>query len=322
MLATALALLHAGPAAAPLPSQGVAQVTADRARLFAEAAVADLYPPGPGGLAAGAVRDLIIAEGDSWFSYPGLDVLTALEQGIGGTRYGVFSAAKAGDTVEAMAYDGEQVKGFLREFKKVKDMNRAADVRAILLSGGGNDIAGREFHLLLNHAKSIAASTRGALDETLTDAFIERLGRNLEFLICTAAAFASTMLNRTDIPILIHGYAPPVPDGRPFLIGWPLPGPWLQPGFSSKGFGVEQAAELERNTAVMALLIEKFNRRAAQIEVNLKDVAKVRYVNVTGITSNVVTDARYKHDWSNELHPRESAFRKVAEAFHRRIQEQ
>ena len=42
-------------------------------------------------------------------------------------------------------------------------------------------------------------------------------------------------LNRP-IPILIHGYDYPVPDGRGFLGGFgPLPGPWLEPGFHRKG---------------------------------------------------------------------------------------
>ena len=32
------------------------------------------------------------------------------------------------------------------------------------------------------------------------------------------------------VPILLHGYDYPVPDGRGFLGGWgPLPGPWLEP---------------------------------------------------------------------------------------------
>ena len=69
-----------------------------------------------------------------------------------------------------------------------------------------------------------------------------------------ASRFAEKILGRKDIPILIHGYAHPVPDGRPFLTGWPLPGPWLQPGFSAKGYVHDDPADLGRNTQVMERL--------------------------------------------------------------------
>src|SRR5437868_15091983 len=59
----------------------------------------------------------IIAEGDSWFDYPGLDVLGAMSGGklADGARYVVYSAASAGDTVDSMAYDPNQRQGFARE---------------------------------------------------------------------------------------------------------------------------------------------------------------------------------------------------------------
>jgi hypothetical protein len=98
------------------------------------------------GVLAGPPRDTIIAEGDSWFAYPGLDVLGALTSGrlTGGARYSVFSAASAGDTVESMAYDDSQLEDLFSEFVKARDAVRqktSGPVRAILLSGGGNDIA-------------------------------------------------------------------------------------------------------------------------------------------------------------------------------------
>ena len=132
---------------------------------------------------APAPSGLIIAEGDSWFSYPGLDVLGALSGGklSGGVRYKTYSAATAGDTVEAMAYDGEQLEDFAAEFRKVLDSGNRDKVKAILVSGGGNDIAGREFYVLLNHASSIAGAS-SPLDDLLADAFIERIGGDLESL--------------------------------------------------------------------------------------------------------------------------------------------
>ena len=51
-------------------------------------------------------RRLLVAEGDSWFDYPGADVLDDLEDGYG---YEVVSVANAGDTLESMAYSNAQL---------------------------------------------------------------------------------------------------------------------------------------------------------------------------------------------------------------------
>jgi hypothetical protein len=263
----------------------------------------------------------LIAEGDSWFDYPGLDVLGALSGGrlADGSRYKVYTAASAGDTVESMAFDPNQRQGFLRQFVNVADAGKKQDVKAILLSGGGNDIAGREFYMLLNNANSPTGAL-SPLDGPVADAIIDRVARSLESLIGTAAQFSERVLGRRDIPILIHGYGQAVPDGRPFLFGWPLPGPWLQPGFAAKGYLREGDADaLEKNTQVVADLIDRFNNRIARIPAALSGVADVRYVDVRPVMHNTVAGSVYKQDWANELHPRDAAFVRVAEAFHTAI---
>lgn len=320
VLLGALCVLFASHQNAQSLEQAPPQASFTQGRTVADEIIQELSAQEVGALASKPVGHLI-AEGDSWFSYPGLDVLGALGGGKlqGAVRYRVYSAAKAGDTVESMAYDGEQLEGFAAEFRKVVDAGAKDDVKAILLSGGGNDIAGREFHILLNHANS-ASGPLSPLDSALADAFIDKIGRSLESLIGSAKRFSEAILSRNDIPILIHGYAPPVPDGRPFMIGWPLPGPWLQPGFSAKGYVKEAPDDLARNTRVMSDLIDRFNDRIAKIPGALAGVADVRYVNVRTVLKNTLTNDQYKADWSNELHPRDTAFTRVAEAFHARIQ--
>jgi hypothetical protein len=300
-------------------AQPEAQASFAQGQSVADRTLADLNSQGVGALAA-PTHGTLIAEGDSWFSYPGLDVLGALGSGKlqGGIRYRVFSAASAGDTVESMAYDGEQLEDFAGEFRKVRDAKATNDVKAILISGGGNDIAGREFHMLLNHASSSNGAS-SPLDRAVANAFIDRIGRDLESLIGTADRFAGQILGRQDIPILIHGYARPVPDGRPFLIGWPLPGPWLQPGFSAKGYVREDPNDLPRNTKVMGELIDLFNARVARIPNALTGIADVRYVDVTPHVPSTLANEAYKKEWSNELHPRDVAFLRVAQALQQRI---
>ena len=104
---------------------------------------------------------LLIAEGDSWFDYPFFDVLGCLEA----RGFEIESVAHKGDTLEDMAHEAAQVDKLTRAFEKVSA--RGGKPRAILLSGGGNDIAGDEFPLLLNHSGSGLPrlnATRGAGD--------------------------------------------------------------------------------------------------------------------------------------------------------------
>ena len=92
---------------------------------------------------------MLVAEGDSWFDYPLHDILSMLEDEHG---YDVESVAHKGDRVEEMAYADGQLVEFSRRIEKLL-RNRKVP-KAILLSGGGNDIAGDEFGMLLNHAVS------------------------------------------------------------------------------------------------------------------------------------------------------------------------
>jgi hypothetical protein len=110
------------------------------------------------------------------------------------------------------------------------------------------------------------------------------------------------------LPIIVHGYDYPVPDGRGFLGGWgPLPGPWLQPGFREKGFG-----DLQTCVAIAHDLIERFNTMVS----GLPAVAGFGHVHYINLRNTLSTDlANYKDWWANELHPTEKGFHAVADRF-------
>jgi hypothetical protein len=84
--------------------------------------------------------------------------------------YDVDSVAHKGDRVEDMVYSGDQLEEFARRLEKILRTGRVP--RAILLSGGGNDIAGSEFALLLNHAVSSLPSIN---DDIVTGVIQRRL---------------------------------------------------------------------------------------------------------------------------------------------------
>jgi len=109
------------------------------------------------------------------------------------------------------------------------------------------------------------------------------------------------------LPIVIHGYDYPVPDGRGFLGGWGmLPGPWLEPGFREKGY-----AQMEDRIRLTRDLIDRFN---AMLEVvaALPSFGHVNYLNLRGTLSAA---GDYKEDWANELHPTAEGFEKVTAKF-------
>jgi lysophospholipase L1-like esterase len=261
---------------------------------------------GPARLPARTVRalgprastGLLIAEGDSWFDYPMNDVLRLLEDEYG---YDVESVAHKGDTVENMAYSGGQFEEFARRLEKVLRQGRVP--HAILISGGGNDIAGDEFAIFLNHAASGLPAinedvVRGVVDVRLRDAFA--------FLIAGLTEVSRAYLNRP-IPILTHGYDYPVPDGRGFLGGWgPLPGPWLRPGFHRKGH-----ADLDRNKEVLRALIDTFNAMLRQVT----GTSGFEHVHCLDLRGTLAADTSYRRDWANELHPTGRGFTAITAKF-------
>ena len=243
-------------------------------------------------------KGVLVAEGDSWFDYPWHDVLQMLEDDHG---WDVESVAHKGDRVEDMAYSGGQLEEFARTIEKL--LRQSVIPRAILLSGGGNDVAGDEFGVLINHASSAtpglnADIVRGVLEDRIRHAYIA--------IIAAVTKLCREQTGST-IPIIVHGYDRPVPDGRGFAGGWgPLPGPWLEPGFRGKGF-----QDLNVTTRIVGELIDGFNRMLRSVA-GTAGFEHVRYLDLRGTLSN---GPAYKTWWANELHPTKRGFGAVADRF-------
>jgi lysophospholipase L1-like esterase len=248
--------------------------------------------------AAAGSAGVLVAEGDSWFDYPLTDVLRVLEDDHG---YDVESVAHKGDRVEEMAYADGQLDEFSRRIEKLLRNGKA--VKAILLSGGGNDIAGDEFGMLLNHA---ASAIRGLNDDIVAGVIDQRIRTAYVTILAAITQLCQTWLHHP-LPILVHGYDYPIPDGRGFLGGWWfLPGPWLQPGFREKGF-----ADLNECKGIMKKLIDRFNAMVADVCAQ-PQFNHVTYVNLRNTLSSA---GDYKKFWANELHPTPKGFGLVTDRF-------
>jgi len=252
---------------------------------------------------------LLIAEGDSWFDYPFFDVLGCLEA----RGFEIESVAHKGDTLEDMAHEAAQVDKLTRAFEKVRA--RGGRPRAILLSGGGNDIAGDEFPLLLNHSGSGLPRLNATVAQGIIDV---RLRVAMASLIGVVTRLSEAHFKER-VRVVVHGYDHAIPDGRGYLGGgWILPGPWLEPGFRRKGYVPadkrQRTAALGTNAAVVRELIDLHNAMLARLvrELAAEGQGHVRYVDLRGTLSSAVP-VGYRADWNDELHPTRSGFDRVAE---------
>lgn len=254
--------------------------------------------------APGAAKGLLIAEGDSWFDYPFTNVLGELEK----LNYRIESVAHKGDTAEEMAYDPSQLARLSGLFEKLK---RRQDVpRAILLSGGGNDVAGDELGVVLNHKQSGLSAVN---EEVAAGVFDGRLRFALASLIGAVSELSRRCFGRV-VPVLLHGYDYPVPDGRGYMGGfWSLPGPWLEPAFRRKGY-----ADMAERVGVMVELMDRFNDMLAELP-GQPGLEHVTYLDLRRTLSNELAANRYRRSWGNELHPTGAGFRSVAAEFDRAL---
>jgi lysophospholipase L1-like esterase len=243
----------------------------------------------------------LVAEGDSWFSCGGMDVLRKLEDEHG---YDVHDVARAGDRIEEMAYHSGQLAAFVALLERV--VRKGEVPKAILLSGGGNDIAGKHFEMLLDHASSPYA---GLNDHVLHGVVRQRIPAAFATILSAIGDVCDTRVSRR-VPILIHGYDYPVADGRGYKGGWPLPGPWLEPGFRRKGY-MRMPFRLE----TMRTIIDEFNAALQQLPAT-SGLQHVRYVDLRGSLSAA---SDYQDWWEDELHPTDKGFSRIAERFAKAI---
>jgi hypothetical protein len=157
--------------------------------------------------------------------------------------------------------------------------------------------------MLLNHAiSSIAglnnAVVTGVIDQRVRDAYVTILSAITE--ICKAYL-------GHPVPIVVHGYDYPVPDGRGFWGGWgPFPGPWLEPGFRRKGY-----AAMSVRKQICVEFIDRFDAMLA----NLAGKPPFAHVRFLDLRNTLPTGSTYKTWWADELHPTAKGFEAVTKKF-------
>jgi lysophospholipase L1-like esterase len=245
----------------------------------------------------------LLAIGDSWLfdqwereygvSRPNM-MKSLLPLGYKDLASGIKDFAYAGRRLSDMAQPQflNSVKDYIADEQGLK---------AILLSGGGNDVvSGLPGQQPL--FKMLQPRSAGAPE--LNEAEVAR------FMDGTLADYYKKILNAltasTRIPILIHGYDHPIPDGRGDRILTIQIGPWIQPIVAQRGYDFRPPGVVDLALArdVVRRLIDRFNTMIGRVAAAYPNV---HHVNLTGTLAKAYGND-YKTYWNNELHPRENGF--------------
>jgi lysophospholipase L1-like esterase len=253
------------------------------------------FGPALGGALAAPRVATLVAEGDSWFDYlPGLDIIAQLELRH---RYRIINLAQAGDSLENIAFGTEIGRDFSRtppQLDVLLDTVEQVRPRVVLLSAGGNDIAGEELAGYLNHADSGLPPLRV---DYLKDVIHGQFRRGYQTL-----AQAIWKVDPT-IHVVTHGYGHAIPSGVAVLnfpFGFRFIGPWLKPAFVRKNIKLSDAREIVKT------MIDEFNSMLAALPGTIGGP-----FHVVDLRSSIRSS-----DWVNELHLTNDAYRRVADKFH------
>jgi lysophospholipase L1-like esterase len=216
------------------------------------------------------------------------------------SRHGhkIENCAQAGSTLNEIIYNPVGVaKGRLARLDLAI---RKLRPQALIFSAGGNDIAGPEFFSFLNHKDSGLEDPdldvlKGVVDETLETAY--------ETMVLTMQDLASHL--GIPLPIFVHGYDYPFPDGRAVHVGPFKSGPWFHPEFCKKGFPKDlETVQWGPRRQILKVFIDEFYLMLGRVRARHPGV-----VHVVDFRNILVT----KNDWGNEMHPTDSGFERLSD---------
>ncbi|MEP7297770.1 MAG: hypothetical protein ABI702_16420 [Burkholderiales bacterium] len=172
----------------------------------------------------------------------------------------------------------------------------------ILLGGGGNDIVEPvnqpKDTPLFGILKPRATKAEDAIDKDALGRFLLAMQGYYEKILDVLVAAAP------DVPVFIHAYDHPIPDGRGFGFGI---GPWLQ-----RPFDEAKLTNLPINIDVMRMLIDALNAGVKALADSQQQLnRKVHYLCLAGVLESrpgfgdpkTDGDERYQAYWNDEFHP-------------------
>ena len=240
-------------------------------------------------------RPILIAEGDSWFSHPGTGGI--LNRFIPGNyqefQYEVHHKARPSDRLEDMVCEDWQRNQIIELLRL--EAKKGRKPRAILLSAGGNDIT-KKLKKIVNPRDG----DNGILNIGFVNAFIRGFLYDLFRELIEYLTVTCNDLFDEEVPILVHGYACAVPDGRGHKF---KKKGWIHPVFKRRGH-----ENLVENAAAVEDVMKVFNQMVSSLS---SEYSHVRYVDLRPLVTSNPEEA-YWVDWEDELHLTIVGLRKVA----------
>jgi hypothetical protein len=234
---------------------------------------------------------VMLAQGDSWFDYPltgnGLpltdtDVIAQLRR-IGDMPPTILNLAHYGEaaTTEMSLPKQERMISVLSDPSNW--LNGKPD--AILISAGGNDIAGEQFCIFLDFNDGHSTGlNQPRFDKAL--GMVEA---------CYLDLFALRDRIAPGVPIFGHCYDFPIPNGaHPACAG-----PWLKPSLDFCNWSVAQG------TTIARAALSAFHDMLKRLESSPYN--RFHVIETQGVLA--------PSDWANELHPDPAGFQKIAQKF-------
>lgn len=244
-----------------------------------------------------SVAKHIVAEGDSWFDYlPGTDIIDCLRKHH---NYSIRNYAKAGDTLENMIYGTGINSSFQRTTPSIdKVLRKIGQIKpkVFLFSGGGNDIAGDEFSSYLNHNNSGLPVLRMDYINNMINVVFKKYFEDLNAKVAAISP---------ETHILVHGYGHTIPTGKGVgIFSFNFAGPWLRPALAMKGVfdPVAQKDAVDK-------MINSYNEMLSSVA---STNSKFHHIDFRHLIDQ-------HNDWANELHLRNSAYARAADAVHQKI---
>lgn len=234
-----------------------------------------------------------IAEGDSWFAFPGLlwrrNIIGHLDRTFD-ARMAFLTMAHNGDTV------GEILAG--KQRRKLRHaLRHRFGFRLLLFSAGGNDIVDAMPDLL--HQKCRGVSWRKCIDDEVLRQTLREIRTGYETLLRLRDR------HNPECHVFTHAYDFPTVNGEPIRIfGKPIRKPPLSVEFERKGF--HNRAD---QRAIVRFVLSEFHTMLYLLEMN-------------AINPFTVVDTRgtlHPSHWQDEMHPSDRGFGLIAQRIARDI---
>jgi lysophospholipase L1-like esterase len=236
----------------------------------------------------------LLADGDSWFDYPLNGSVFGPHTDVIAQLPGVCSIPPTILNLAHYGYTSTQEMGYARQqaiSKAISDPSNGV-FDAILMSGGGNDIAGDSLCIWLNDAADVGNDPTRAVNQTRFTAAVNMV----------KASYLDLIALRDDLlpgaPIFVHDYDYAIPSGKSAsILGVYSMGPWLKPSLEYCGW-----TDPAQGAAIIKGVMQQFAAMLAELASQPEN-------NLVHVQTQGTTDVS---TWPNELHPGPDGFRAVA----------